>query len=208
MRSYENLVLYVCIWVHRGPISSKRVRSQDPFLRKFQNFSLYSLNFHSNFSSQAPKFWNFQLTSPQNLKIFSSQAPKFGSFQFTSPPFQRQISVRKPHTSEIRATHPYLKQSWLSTPPPPDCKTQVMRQDPVDEKVDCSVYHGVAKLMSHGGQNSMCPWAVFPLLSWLAQSAGMMSFSIAVLRLFPPALSYFLKDKCRGNTVGLSTAKS
>ena len=56
-----------------------------PFLRKFGNFSLYSLNFHPNFSSQVPKFGNFQLTSPQiwkfsvhkplNLEIFSSQAP-------------------------------------------------------------------------------------------------------------------------------------
>ena len=70
--------------------------SQDPLLRKFGNFSLYSLNFHPSFSSQAPKFGNFQLTSP---------------------PFHRQMSVRKPHTSEIRAAHPYLKKSWV--PPPP-----------------------------------------------------------------------------------------
>ena len=80
----------------KGPISSKRVSSQDPLLRKFGNFSLYSLNFHPNFSSQAPKFGNFQLTSP--------------------PPFQRQVSFRKPHISEIRAAHPYLKKSWI--PPP------------------------------------------------------------------------------------------
>ena len=78
--------------VRKGPISSKRVSSQDSLLRKFGNFSLYSLNFHPNFSSQAPKFGNFQLTSP---------------------PFQRQMSVRKPHTSEIRAAHPYLKKSWV-----------------------------------------------------------------------------------------------
>ena len=89
----------------KGPISSKRVRSQDPLLRKFGNFSLYSLNFHQNFSSQAPKFWKFQLTSPQiwkfsahkppNLEIFRSQAPLFrGKCQFTSP------TLRKfgPHT--------------------------------------------------------------------------------------------------------------
>ena len=76
----------------KGPISSKRVSSQDPLLRKFGNFSLNSLNFHPNFSSQAPKFGNFPLTSP---------------------PFQRQMSVRKPHTSEIRAVHPYLKKSWV-----------------------------------------------------------------------------------------------
>ena len=87
------------------PISSKRVSSQDPLLRKLWNFSLNSLNFHPNFSSQAP-----------NLEIFSSQAPKFGNFPLTSPPFQRQMSVRKPHTSEIRAAHPYLKKK-LSVPP-------------------------------------------------------------------------------------------
>ena len=107
----------------KGPISSKRVSSQDPLLRKFGNFSLNSLNFHPNFSSQAPKFGNFQLTSPQiwkfsahkppNLAIFSLQPPKFGNFPLTSPPFQRQMSVRKPHTSEIRAAHPYLKKSWV-----------------------------------------------------------------------------------------------
>ena len=100
---------------YKGPISSKRVSSQDPLFRKFGNFSLYSLNFRANFSSQAPKFGNFQLTSPRILEIFSSQAPKFGNFQLTSPPppFNREVSVRKPHTSEIRAAHPYLKKSWV-----------------------------------------------------------------------------------------------
>ena len=86
----------------KGPTSSKRVSSQDPLLRKFWNFSLNSLNFCPNFSSQAP-----------NLEIFSSQAPKFGNFPLTSPPFQRQMSVCKHHTSEIWATHPYLKKSWV-----------------------------------------------------------------------------------------------
>ena len=82
--------------VSKGPISSKRVSSQDPLLRKFWNFSLYSLHFHPNFSSQAPKFGNFQLTSnqiwkfsvhkPPNLEIFSSQAPLFwGKYQLASP---------------------------------------------------------------------------------------------------------------------------
>ena len=107
--------------VRKGPISSKRVSSQDPLLRKFGNFSLYSLNFCPNFSSQAP-----------NLEIFSSQAPKFG---LTSPQI-RKFSVHKPplseasissqaphsgpHTSEIRAAHTYLKKSWVPTPPPFD----------------------------------------------------------------------------------------
>ena len=37
--------------VRKGPISSKRVNSRDPFMKIFGNFSLYSLNF----CSQAPK---------------------------------------------------------------------------------------------------------------------------------------------------------
>ena len=78
--------------VRNGPISSKRVSSQDPILRKFGNFSLYSPNFHPNFSSQAPKFGNFQLTSPPIWKFsvhkppapfseesISSQVPHFGN---------------------------------------------------------------------------------------------------------------------------------
>ena len=89
----------------KGPISSKRVSSQDPLLRKFENFSLNSLNFHPNFSSQAPKFGNFQLTSPQiwkfsahkppNFEIFRSQAPLFrGKCQFASPTLRKS----GPHT--------------------------------------------------------------------------------------------------------------
>ena len=89
----------------KGPISSKRVSSQDPLLRKFGKFSLNSLNFHPIFSSQAPKFWHFQLTSPQiwkfsahkppNLEIFRSQAPLFrGKCQFASPTLRKS----GPHT--------------------------------------------------------------------------------------------------------------
>ena len=89
----------------KGPISSKRVSSQYPLLRKFGNFSLNSLNFHPNFSSQAPKFENFQLTSPQiwkfsaykppNLEMFRSQAPLFrGKCQFASPTLRKS----GPHT--------------------------------------------------------------------------------------------------------------
>ena len=112
----------------KGPISSKRVSSQDPLLRKFDNFSLNSLNFYPNFSSQAPKFGNFQLTSPQiwkfsaqqpqiwkfsshkppNLEIFRSQAPLFrGKCQFASPTLRKS----GPHT-------PTWKK--VECPPPPD----------------------------------------------------------------------------------------
>ena len=84
-----------------------------PPFEKFGNFSLYSLNFHPNFSSQAPKFGNFQLTSPQiwkfsahkppNLEIFRSQAPLFrGKCQFAS----RTLQKSGPHT-------PTRKKSWV-----------------------------------------------------------------------------------------------
>ena len=86
--------------VWKGPISSKRVSSQDPLLWKFGNFGLYNLNFHQILAHKPP-----------NLEIFSSQASKFGNFQFTSSPFQRQIAVRKPHTLEIEK---------LSAPPGKD----------------------------------------------------------------------------------------
>ena len=91
--------------VRKGPISSKRVSSQDSLLKKFGNCSLYSLNFCPNFCSQASKFGNFQLTSPQigkfsvhkppNLESFSSQVPLFrGKYPFTSPTLQKS----GPHT--------------------------------------------------------------------------------------------------------------
>ena len=61
--------------VHKGPISSKRVSSQEPLLKKIQYFSLYSLNFHPNLSSQALKFGNFQLTIPQIWKFSVRKLP-------------------------------------------------------------------------------------------------------------------------------------
>ena len=96
---------HACPAARKGPISSQRVSSQDPLLRKFGNFSLNILNFHPNFSSQAPKFGNFQLTSPQiwkfsahkppNLEFFRSQAPLFrGKCQFASPTLRKSW----PHT--------------------------------------------------------------------------------------------------------------
>ena len=99
----------------KGPISSKWVSSQDPLLRKFRNFGLYSLNFHPNFSTQAP-----------NLEIFSSQAPKFRNFQLTSPqiwkfsahktPFSEvNVSSQAPHFGNSGRTP--LPEKKLSAPP-------------------------------------------------------------------------------------------
>ena len=90
----------------KGPISSKRVSSQDPLLRKFGNFSLNSLNFHPNFSSQAPKFGNFQLTSPQIWK-FSAHKPPFS---------EANVISQAPHFGNPGRTH--LPEKKLSATPP------------------------------------------------------------------------------------------
>ena len=90
----------------KGPISSKRVSSQDPILRKFGNFGPCSLNFHPNFSSQAPKFGNFQLTSPQIWK-FSAHKPPFS---------EANVSSQAPHFGNQGRT-PLPEKSWV--PPPP-----------------------------------------------------------------------------------------
>ena len=92
--------------VRKVPISSKRVSSQDPLLRKFGNFSLYSLNFHPNFSS------------PLNWEIFSSLAPKFGNFQFTSLQIWK-FSVHKPpplFRGKYQFASPTLRKSGPHTP--------------------------------------------------------------------------------------------
>ena len=106
----------------KGPISSKKVSSQDPFLRKFGHFSLNSLNFHPNFSSQAPKFGNFQLTSPQFWKFsahkppfseanISSQAPHFGNPGRTPLPVKKLSAPpgAAPPTSKVACFVLYLK---------------------------------------------------------------------------------------------------
>ena len=111
----------------KGPISSKRVSSQDPLFRKFGNFSLNSLNFHPNFSSQAPKFGNFQLTSPQiwkfsahkppNLEIFSSQAPDLEIFRSQAPLFRGKCQFASPTLPNSGRT-PLPEKSWVPPPPP------------------------------------------------------------------------------------------
>ena len=84
--------------VHKGAISSKSVSPKDPLLRKFRNFSLYSLNFCPTFSSQAP-----------NLEIFSSQAPSLS---------EANISWQAPHFGNPGRT-PLPEKSWVPTPPHP-----------------------------------------------------------------------------------------
>ena len=95
----------------RVPFQAKQSVHKTP-LRIFGNFILYSLNFHPNFSSQAPKFGNFQLTSPQIWK-FSVHKPQIWKFSVHKPPFsEANISSQAPHFG-IQAAHPYLKKSWV-----------------------------------------------------------------------------------------------
>ena len=92
-----------------------RVSSQDPLLQKFGNFSLYSLNFHPNFSSQASKFGNFQLTS---LKFGSFQltSPQIWTFSAHKPPFsEANVSSQAPYFGNLGRTS--LPEKKLSAPP-------------------------------------------------------------------------------------------
>ena len=89
--------------VRKGPISSKRVSSQDLLL-----------NFWPNFSYQAPKFRNFQLTSPlftsPQMEIFSSHAPSFrDKYQFASPTLRNPGHILLPEKKK--------KKSWVSPSP-------------------------------------------------------------------------------------------
>ena len=99
--------------VRKGPISSKRVSSQDPFWENLGILASTASIFTQIFALK-PQILKFSVRKPPNLKIFSSQAP-----------FQRQTSVRKPHTSEIRAAHPYLKKVEC----PPGVATCILKYD-------------------------------------------------------------------------------
>ena len=65
----------------KGPISSKRVSSQDPLLE------ILALT--------ASIFTQILAHKPPNLEIFSSQAPKFGNFQLTSRLYKHDKNHRK-----------------------------------------------------------------------------------------------------------------
>ena len=93
----------------QGSYFKQKSQFTRPPLEKIWNFSLYCLNFHPNFTSQAPKFWNFQLTSPQIGKFSVHKSSNLESFSSQAPPFSE-------HTSEIRAAHPCLKKSWVPLP--------------------------------------------------------------------------------------------
>ena len=85
--------------------------------RKFGNFSLYSLNFHPNFSSQAPIFGNFQLTRPQIWKFSAHKPPNLEIFRSQAPLFRgRNVSSQAPYFRNQGRTP--LPEKKLSAPPP------------------------------------------------------------------------------------------
>ena len=139
----------------KGPISNKRVSSQDPLLRKFGNFSRYSLNFHPNFSSQAPKFGNFQLTSSQIWK-FSAHKPQIWKFSAHKPPFsEANVSSQAPHFGNPGRTP--LPEKKLSAPPP-------------GFRPELPEYTNACSSSSRHSGRCHCgiKWHM-PLLSWVAQ---------------------------------------
>ena len=109
----------------KGPISNKRVSSQDPLLRKFGNFSLNSLNSHPNFSSQAPKFGNFQLTSPQIWK-FSAHKPPFS---------EANVSSQAPHFGNPGRT-PLPEKSWVPPLDVPEPRPNQYIKDKSSQVID------------------------------------------------------------------------
>ena len=103
--------------VRKGPISSKRVSSQNPLFRQFWNFSLYSLNFCQNSSSQAPKFWSFQFKTPK-FGNFQFTSPQIWNFQFTGPSFRDKYQFANP---TLRKSGPHTP-TWKNWVPPPISK--------------------------------------------------------------------------------------
>ena len=87
----------------RVQFQAKESVHKTPF---WENFNLNSLNFHPNFSSQAPKFGNFQLTSPQIWK-FSAHKPPFS---------EANVRSQAPHFRNPGRTP--LPEKKLSAPPP------------------------------------------------------------------------------------------
>ena len=100
---------YVSPVVRKGPISSKSVSSQNPLLRKFGNFNLYSL--------QPSIFAPILAHKPPNLEIFSSQAPKFGNFSSQAPSFRGKYQFTSPTLRKSGPHSPTWKNSCV--PPPP-----------------------------------------------------------------------------------------
>ena len=88
----------------KGPISSKIVRSQDPLLRKFGNFSLTASIFTQILAHKPPSL-EILAHKPPNLEIFHSQAPPFS---------EANVSSQAPHFGSPGHTPlPEKKKGWV-----------------------------------------------------------------------------------------------
>ena len=94
----------------KGPISSKRVSSQDPFWENFEILASTASIF-TQILAHKPQIWKFSAHKPPNLEIFRSQAPPFrGKCQFASPTLRKS----GPHTPTWKKVE--------CPPPPPGLK--------------------------------------------------------------------------------------
>ena len=66
--------------VRKGPISSKRVSSQDPFWENWEILASTASIFAQFLALEPPNLEIFSSQAPPNWEILSSQAPKFGNF--------------------------------------------------------------------------------------------------------------------------------
>ena len=108
--------------VRKGPISSKRVSSQEPLLRNLEILASTASIFTQNlahkppnletFSSQGPNLGNFQFTSPFSEANISSQAQIWKVSVHKSPFSEANISSQAPHFGNSGRT-PLPENSWV-----------------------------------------------------------------------------------------------
>ena len=122
----------------------------------------------SEFVAPCTLWYQILALKPPNLEIFSSQASKFGNFQFTRSLFQRQVSVCKPHTSEIWATHPYLKKKE-NAPLPRTARWHDLTSLPTWNRADCTFLLTVQRFSRAGPRGRGREWVTLGVhpLSWL-----------------------------------------
>ena len=92
----------------RVPFQAKESVHKTPFWENLEILASTSLNFHPNFSSQAPRFGNFQLTSPQIWK-FSAHKPQIWKFSAHKPPNLEIFSWQAPNLEIFRSQAPLFR---------------------------------------------------------------------------------------------------
>ena len=90
----------------QGSHFKQNVSSQDSLLRKFGNFSLYSLNFWTNFSSKNPQIWKFSAHKPPLSEAsISSQASHFGNPGRTPLPEKKKVECPSEEGQVVKTNH-------------------------------------------------------------------------------------------------------